>query len=335
VEPTFSSRIWRALRLRSRRARVSAALVAVVAVAGVAVGLSTSIPLRSKGAAQGPRNAPVTNPVGSTTVTTSPPTSATSGTTTTTTLPHGGDWLLSGVALQLLGSNPLAQRVGDSDHTFLIVGKQMNLVPQGSHAILVASFTSYDSLAYTVSHGLLDPRIRAVIYDNENWDLTPKREQADPATYEQRAAGVAHSHGLIFISTPAVDLVSELDPGPGTTFAKYLQLGLAAMSARYADVIDIQAQGSQLDPQKYIQFVDAAASQARSANPNVVVLAGLSTNPRGAPIPLGDLVSIVNATKGTIDGYWLNIPIPGPSCPFCNPPQPGLGLQLLSSVGVR
>ena len=251
------------------------------------------------------------------------------------TAPHGNDWLLSGVALQMLGSSPVAQSIGADSHTFLIVGNRMDLVPADSRAVLVATFTSYEALNFALTHGRTSPRIKAVLYDNENWSLTPKYEQQNLAKYEALAEEAAHARGLMLISTPAVDLVSELDPGPGTTFSKYLQLGIAATSARYSDVIDLQAQGSQLDPPKYIQFVAAATAQARTANPNVVVLAGLSTNPRGAPIPLSNLVQIVDQTRSTLDGYWLNIPVPGPSCPYCDQPQPGLAVQLLEMVGVN
>lgn len=235
----------------------------------------------------------------------------------------------------MLGSGPVAQSIGSDSHTFLIVGNRMDLVPVDSRAVLVATFTSYEALNFALTHGRISPRIKAVLYDNENWSLTPKYEQQNLAKYEVLAEEAAHARGLMLISTPAVNLVTELDPGPGTTFSKYLQLGIAATAARYSDVIDLQAQGSQLDPSKYIQFVAAATAQARAANPNVVVLAGLSTNPRGAPIPLSNLVQIVDQTRSTLDGYWLNIPVPGPSCPYCDQPQPGLAVQLLEMVGVN
>jgi hypothetical protein len=60
------------------------------------------------------------------------------------------------------------------------------------------------------------------------------------------------------------------------------------------------------------------------------VLAGLSTNPRGPKITLAELVAVVNATRHFVNGYWLNIPIPGPSCPHCDAPQPDLANQLLA-----
>ena len=234
----------------------------------------------------------------------------------------------------MLGSNPVEQALATDPHTFVIVGNQTSLVPENSPAILVASFTSYSALKSAITHGRLSPRIKAVLYDNENWSLTPRYEQLNLAKYEAQAEQVAHAHGLILISTPAIDLAPELDPGPGASFSKYLQLGIAATAARYSDAIDIQAQGSQLNPSKYIQFVLAAAAQARSVNPNVVALSGLTTNPQGPPIPLSDLITIVDGTRSELDGYWINIPVPGQACPLCEQPQPRLALDLLQNVGV-
>ncbi|MGH9028621.1 MAG: hypothetical protein ACRDV4_03280 [Acidimicrobiales bacterium] len=277
-------------------------------------------------------------PPGSSSSNTSPVITTTTTTTTTTTPSRSGNllpghWLIASAALQLLLPNPLAVSLENSADTYLIVNDTtLGLVPASSQATLVASFTSFAALNSALTDGTLSPRIKAVLYDNEAWTLTPQSEQLNYAAYEQQAAQAAHSHGLQFIATPSVSLANVIDPGSGATFDKYLSVGIAANAARYADVFDIQAQGSQLDPAKYAAFVTSAAAQARQANPNVVVLAGLSTNPSGPSIPLSDLLSVVQSTRQAVNGYWLNVPRPGTACPNCNAPQPQLAISLLEQL---
>jgi hypothetical protein len=243
--------------------------------------------------------------------------------------------MLSGVALHLLLPDPAAARLGDSGRTLLIVGrKKLDLIPPGSKAIPVATFTSFGDLNSAISNNRLDSRIKAVLYDNEGWSLTPKYEKLRPAEFEARAAAVAHAHGYMFISTPAVNLANVLDPTPGRVFPKFLSQGIARDAARVADVFEIQAQGAQTNTQLYADFVTRAAEQARQANPHVIVLAGLSTNPNGPEVTADDLFNVVNATRSVVDGYWLNIPIPGPSCPNCRPTRPDIAIDLLHRLGI-
>jgi hypothetical protein len=172
---------------------------------------------------------------------------------------------------------------------------------------------------------------RAVLYDPEAWAFTPGEEQRDPAGATARAAGLAHTSGLRLIVAPALSLTTVLGGGPAAAprWRRFLGLGLAAAVARSADAIEIQAQSLERDTASYAAFVTAAAAQAKEANPRVSVLAGLSTNPPGAPVSLGQLTAAVQATRQAVDGYWLNIPRPGRHCPTCNPPRPELGIQLL------
>ena len=80
---------------------------------------------------------------------------------------------------------------------------------------------------------------------------------------------------------------------------------------------------------EYTDFVDQAAYQARTANPNIVVLAGISTNPGSLSVTAGNLFQASYATRDSVDGYWLNIPNPGAECPRCKSPRPDIALELL------
>ena len=93
-----------------------------------------------------------------------------------------------------------------------------------------------------------------------------------------------------------------------------------------------QAQSLERSTSTYAAFVRDAAAQARAANPRVTILAGLSTNPPGAEVTSQQLTDAIHATRGTVEGYWLNIPGRGPRCPTCNPPRPDVGRAALRAV---
>ena len=115
------------------------------------------------------------------------------------------------------------------------------------------------------------------MYDYEKWRFTPEEEQRNPAAYVKKAADLVHAHNLLFLTAPAVNLVTVIAPAENRNrmFETYLRLEIAADAARHADVIDIQAQRAERDTELYAGFVRQAAAQARQANPKVVVLAGI------------------------------------------------------------
>jgi hypothetical protein len=245
--------------------------------------------------------------------------------------PHPMAWIVSAKAITMLGQDglnghQLQQLFGNRD-TFLTGTADGD--PGVTGSTRTATFTSYQALSSALAAGHLPPGTQAVLYDNEDWPLTPAPEQHDPARYEQLAAGLAHAHHLLFISTPATDLTSVLAPGAASHYAAYLRLHLAGEAARYANVIDIQAQGAETDLATFVPFVIAAAGQARQANPRVIVLAGLSTNPGGQRITAGQLIAAAGAVRRFVNGFWLNIPAGGAACPRCGTPQPRVAIPLL------
>lgn len=176
-------------------------------------------------------------------------------------------------------------------------------------------------------------RLSAVVYDQESWRFTPSAEQKGPAPYVRRAEAMAHRRGLQLIATPAADLVwAVARPAPGTVYETFLRLGIARRVGRFADVFEIQAQGAEADVQRYRSFVAGAAAQAREANPRVVLVAGLSTNPTGRQVTAAQLEADVAATRQIVSGYWLNVPSGGAYCPTCGAPQPQVGARLLESL---
>jgi len=242
-------------------------------------------------------------------------------------------WIVSPTAVSLLGQAGLAkaqlQTLFGSDRAYLTGA---TTAPPVRGALRTVTFTSYQAMEKQFAGRGLPGGTTAVLYDNEDWSLTPAAEQRDPAKYEELAAKLAHAHHLLFISTPATDLTDVLAPTESDHFAAYLRLGLAASAAKYADVIDIQAQGSEASLSRFTAFVKAAAAQARHANPHVIVLAGLSTNPSGQHVTSAQFTSAYMAVRPDVNGYWLNIPAQGTACPRCGTPQPKVAVPLLRTL---
>ena len=203
--------------------------------------------------------------------------------------------------------------------------------PQGWRAMPTATYPSYAALANALAADQVPAEVKAIIYDNESWTFTPAEEQHDLARFGKLTADAIHQSGRIFIAAPAADLVPVLNPKVerGKRYDEYLRLGIASMAARWADVYEIQAQGSEDNLELYTRFVKAAAAEARRANPKVRVFAGLSTNPSGKHVTAKQLHAAVEATREAVEGYWLNIPGGGPHCPKCGEPQPQVAVELL------
>jgi hypothetical protein len=207
-----------------------------------------------------------------------------------------------------------------------------NLLPLAG-AEPVVTFSSVVELEQAVSGGQLPAGTRMLLYDPEVWGFTPRAEQINPAAAAGRARAIAHAHGLSLIVAPALNLTTARpDPGGGPRWRQFLRLGLAGAIAKVSDVLELQAQSLERDTSGYATFVREAAAQARAANPQVAIVAGLSTNPPGAEVTSQQLTAAIHATSRVVDGYWLNIPGRGPRCPTCNSPRPDVGQAALRSV---
>lgn len=171
-------------------------------------------------------------------------------------------------------------------------------------------------------------RVRVVLYDPEDWQFTPPAQQRDPVRAIRQAAEIAQGEGARLIATPGVDLMRILDPGR-PRYQAFLQAHIIGRAARYADAVEIQAQSAETNLSLFTSFVRRAAAQARAANPRVIVLAGISTNPSGRHVSAEQLAAAARSVQGIVDGYWLNVPTAGSHCPKCGRPQPQAAGKLL------
>ncbi|MCY0885482.1 MAG: hypothetical protein OWV35_06300 [Firmicutes bacterium] len=229
-------------------------------------------------------------------------------------LPSRRVWIIAASALDRIAGNPAVRQVLDHPSTWVSVPVHGQGLPQGWRVTPFVHFASEAALARAVRTGRLPPGIRGLGYDNERWPLTPAREQRNPARYVARAAALAHRHRWA-----------------------YLQLGNLPVDgsrvggARWAQVIDLQVQSAERDPARYAALVRRWTAAARRRNPQVQVVAGLSTNPPpGTPVTLAELEADVRASERVVNGYWLNLPEPGRACPRCGPPDPALAVRLLA-----
>ena len=195
----------------------------------------------------------------------------------------------------------------------------------------MVTFSALGELEQAVSGGRLPRGTRAVLYDPEAWAFTPAAEQRNPAQAARRALHLAHAHGLRLIVAPALNLTT-VRPASGPRWQQFLDLGLAGAMAKVADVIELQAQSLERDTSSYAAFVRAAARQARAANPQVTVLAGLSTNPPGTAVTSQQLTAVIRATSGWSAGTGSTSPAVAHAAPPVTPLAPTSPSRLLRDL---
>jgi hypothetical protein len=241
-------------------------------------------------------------------------------------------WIVNAGSLQHSQADfplDLQKKYFDSGCTFLVIGDN----PPEEYRDWTAVKTRTATSVAAVEAAAADPATMAVLYDPEGWEMTPPDEQSDPARAACRVESVVHAHNKILIVTPAINLIKIIEPGArGDRFEAFAGTKLAREIAKCADVYEIQAQGAEMDKGAYKSFVDAEARQARAANPHVVVLAGISTNPMGKQVSGKEVFEAVQAVRNRVDGFWLNIPAGGRFCPTCGAPQPKVAVDMLERL---
>lgn len=197
-------------------------------------------------------------------------------------------------------------------------------------ATSVQSFTSYSALSDAFDTGAIHAGTKAVVLDLERWKFTPQVEQDDPLHYAQLAASLAHAHGLQLIFTPAANLTQPKGADQAAKYRAFLASDIW-QAARYVDTFEIQAQQLQ-GSGGYAKFVKEAVAALHQVNPNVRVLAGMSTNPLGRAVPPSKMSADFEATKSLVSGYWLNVPAASGYCPTCGTARPDVAANFLSRV---
>jgi hypothetical protein len=224
-------------------------------------------------------------------------------------------------------SQALIDKAFNNDCTFVY-----NSTPT-SVGIPTAYFQSYSAIRAAFTDGRLPGHFKAVMYDNEGWPYTPLNEKQDPAKYERLVARLLHRHGLLYIATPGASLTRFSGTLVNNNVQEtYLVRDIAGITARYADVLDIQSQILQPNIGAFTSFVRTAARQARAVNPRIKIYIGIGTGPEGQFVTARDLYTAYQAVRGIADGYWLNLSSTSYYCPQCAVPQPQLAVDLLDRL---
>lgn len=177
-------------------------------------------------------------------------------------------------------------------------------------AIPAASWASERQFEADLAAGTIPEGTRAVMYDPERWAPTPEAEQRDPIAAIEAFASAARSAGYQVIVTPHPNLVGVPGAVCGTRPSEseedaFLRCGITSAAARVADVVEVQAQYLEADPERYAAVVVEAVEQARAANPGVQVISGLSTRFAASP---HTLVDAWTAVRGIVDGHYMAVP---------------------------
>lgn len=179
--------------------------------------------------------------------------------------------------------------------------------PRPIRALAFASYAGFVEALFAQPERFADAD--TVMYDPERWGATPLNEQQDPPTYFRAFGQLARWHGFRVIITPHQSLMAV--PGGRCTSTvgeaetdAYVRCEIAAHAALAADVVETQSQGMQGRPEDYRAFVEATAAQARAANPDVRVIAGLSVRKE---VHEGTLLDAWDSVRDLVDGYYLAI----------------------------
>jgi hypothetical protein len=230
-------------------------------------------------------------------------------------------WYIGAPVLhQLLAVDPTATTtVLDSPRTFVAVTKvsELPLIPAGWSVVPVQTFYDGDALVRAVTSGGIPPQVKGIVLDDErgNHDLTPVNEQADPIPYEQRAAQAVRSKGLLFLDVGNA-------PPPGTSGRSAAGPSFSPHAAQFADAVDEQIQLVEADLPVYVQRARLQSAAFRATNPRVIILAGVTAVLRAGPATPDEMVAAVQATRGFVDGYWIN-------CPSCTSAQAAVAAGFL------
>jgi hypothetical protein len=178
-------------------------------------------------------------------------------------------------------------------------------------AVGTAFFTSYAGFIGRLERHAMPAGVRAVAYDPELWRATPPAERIAPERYMRLFAVAAHRHGYAAILMPGRDLLAAASPcrrqAGEDLDAAFLRCGLAGAGARLAQVFEIQTAPVELSTAELRGFAAACARQARAANPSVVLLATLSTQPDGRWVSGWQLAQAAAALRPFVQGFQLNM----------------------------
>jgi len=228
------------------------------------------------------------------------------------------DWIVQYHFLSLVQANSAAMNeFSKSPKIYAILSDKeakngFNAI-SGLNIVPTVYYNSYTKFVDNYNNHNINSQVKAVVFDDSSdtpSSVVPTAEAANPYQYDQLITQFAHQHGMI----------SMCD------FILGKRIGNKQGEAPPCDVVLLNySQQSERSPQKYASVVNKALAVVDAKSPQLPLIAGLSTNPRGTPITASELVNAVNATSSKISGYWISIPTSGKiGCPNCSQQNPSL-----------
>lgn len=177
-------------------------------------------------------------------------------------------------------------QIARPDDAALLPVAQLRWLPHIKAGTVKAGFPSWSQAESRLPE--LAGKIAVVSYNPEHWEQTPAEEQANLPDTVQRAQEVAHQYDLQFMVAPdrrfARDYLRQIAPA--------------------ADLIALQGQRIQQDPEAFEAWASALIAIAREANPQVKVFVQVGAN-RGTA---EEMLAAIQTIGGEIDGIsiWVN-----------------------------
>jgi hypothetical protein len=159
----------------------------------------------------------------------------------------------------------------------------LSLLPEGHAGQVMVGFRSWADAERELD--AVRDRVDWVMYNPENWALTPAEEKEQLATVVQRAAEFTHQRGLRFMFAPdrrfAEQVLTEVAP--------------------YIDAVLLQGQRLQADPQVFASWVLEMAGEARAVHADLSIYVQVAAT-RG---PAAEMYAALQTVSEEIDGIAI------------------------------
>jgi len=191
-------------------------------------------------------------------------------------------------------------------------------VPSGYGALATLKYESFAKFKSDVSAGRIDPTVKVVVYDPENWADTPEQERKDPGRYLAMFRDLAKSRGYVYGAAPSRDIVT-VSGGLCTRRSgerisdAFLRCRIAEKAAACSstgvcpDIYQAQSQVHESDPAMFRWFLEQTRAQARAVNGNVTFHGGISTSPYRTVATAEMLYTAHQAAKALVQGYYFTV----------------------------
>jgi hypothetical protein len=158
--------------------------------------------------------------------------------------------------------------------------------------------TNYFALVKEINQGRIQNG-DSVLADYETWSQTPRRQQAHPEKYICLTDALAAKHHLFLIQSPW---------NPSLSIRLKEQEAAASCAAKDGtnEVTELQYQGSEVNPARYVQLIRRAVRRIRALAKNARMIGGLATDLKNKAVPMRDILRSYQDTKHMLIGYWLN-----------------------------